>query len=160
SESMWLTRKGLEQATSELVARHKAKRFHAPVWDLCCGVGADAIAMARHTDVTAVDRSAANCLRTLWNADIYGVRDRIGAVCAEVETLDVVDKIVHLDPDRRSVGRIGRGRTLRLEDGSPNLEFLQQIALETRGGAIKVSPAANFPGKFPQAEIELISLHG
>jgi hypothetical protein len=31
---------------------------------------------------------------------------------------------------------------------------------EFAGGAIKLSPASNFGGKFPEAEVELISLHG
>ena len=37
---MWFDRVGLEQATTELVAQHKAKRFSGDVDDLCCGIGA------------------------------------------------------------------------------------------------------------------------
>src|SRR5436309_15782921 len=33
AEQMWFTPAGLEQATSEPVARHKAKRFNGVVWD-------------------------------------------------------------------------------------------------------------------------------
>src|SRR5262245_57050235 len=36
---MWFDRQGLEQATSEPVARHKALRFSGNVFDLCCGIG-------------------------------------------------------------------------------------------------------------------------
>ena len=43
---------------------------------------------------------------------------------------------------------------------APNLETLIRLAAEFRGGAIKCSPASNFGGKFPQAEIELVSLDG
>jgi hypothetical protein len=37
---------------------------------------------------------------------------------------------------------------VRLEDSAPGLPFLQDLASRGRGGGIKVSPAANFPGKF------------
>ncbi len=45
---MWFDRVGLEQSTAEAVARHKAQRFQGRgrVWDLCCGIGGDAIQLA------------------------------------------------------------------------------------------------------------------
>ncbi len=158
---MWFDRQGLEQATSELVARHKALRFAGPVWDLCSGIGGDAIALAERGEVMAIDRNPAACLRTRWNAEVYGVRDRVQIECADVEQLfqspDRWPDRVHIDPDRRAKGR---GRSLRIEDAQPGLPFLQKLMDTVPGGAIKLSPAANFLGKFPEAEIELISLHG
>src|SRR4051795_1873306 len=47
--SMLLTRAGLEQATGEQVAEHRARRFAGiggTVLDLCCGFGGDLIAHA------------------------------------------------------------------------------------------------------------------
>ena len=67
--AMWFDRKGLEQSTSEAIARHKAQRFEGPVWDLCCGIGGDAIALAERCDVTAVDLNTTTCLRAEWNAE-------------------------------------------------------------------------------------------
>jgi hypothetical protein len=157
AEQMWFTPTGLEQATSEPVARHKAKRFEGPVWDFCCGIGGDSLALAERGVVTAVDLDPAMCLRTAWNAAEYGVGERVTTIAADVTNLHDRQGRLHIDPDRRPGGR---PRMLRVEDGSPNLEVLRQLMAEFRGGAIKLSPASNFGGKFPGVEIELISLHG
>jgi SAM-dependent methyltransferase len=48
ADAMWFTRDGLEQASAERVARHRAVRYagHARVADLCCGIGGDLVALA------------------------------------------------------------------------------------------------------------------
>lgn len=161
ADQMWFDRQGLEQATSELVARHKAQRFEGLVWDFCCGIGGDAIALAKRGDVLAVDQNPTACLRTKWNAEVYGVQENLSIECQNVEELvkgsSQLPARVHIDPDRRASRR---GRSLRIEDGQPGLPFLEQLMETIPGGAIKLSPAANFLGKFPSAEMELISLHG
>src|SRR3954453_5545799 len=45
---MFFTRDALEQATAEPVARQRATRFAgvSSVWDLCCSIGGDLIALA------------------------------------------------------------------------------------------------------------------
>lgn len=160
ADLMWFSRQGLEQATPEPVATHKAQRFQIPshnVFDLCCGIGSDSIALAaRGLNVTSVDLSPAACLRTAWNAEVYAVNDHIQTLQADVTSLDLSEKLIHFDPDRRA----GQTRAIRLEDYSPPLEYLQSVTQASRGGAIKLSPASNFGGKFPDCEIELISLHG
>src|SRR5207253_4549 len=45
-------------------------------------------------------------------------------------------------------------------EGVPGLETLARLMAEFGGGAIKCSPASNFGGKFPRAEVELVSLNG
>ena len=168
AEQMWFDRQGLEQSTSEAVARHKSQRFHGTVRDYCCGIGADAIALAERCEVIAVDRNPAAVLRTSWNADVYGVSSNVQTVCADVEQLNSGTELVHIDPDRR-VGRARSAnrsrwsagtRALRVEDGVPGLKFLQRLMREFSGGAVKLSPASNFAGKFPGAELELISVAG
>lgn len=157
---LWLDRQGLEQSTNELVSRHKSSRFTGPVWDLCSGIGGDAISLAAHCEVIAVDLNPAACLRTNWNAEVYEVCDRLETRCLDVRDWlqrQADDRFVHIDPDRRPGSS---GRVSRIEDYVPGLEFLQELMQRYRGGAIKVSPASNFGGKFPDAEIELISLHG
>jgi hypothetical protein len=47
-----------------------------------------------------------------------------------------------------------------LEKSVPGLPFIETLMREFAGGALKLSPAANFVSKFPEAEIELISLAG
>ena len=155
---MWFDRVSAEQSTSEAVARHKAQRFTQPTWDLCCGMGGDATAIARHTDVTAVDLAPSMCLRTLWNAEILGVSERLSVRCNDVHAIPgYVQGLVHIDPDRRP---FSSGKVSRVEDYVPSVDFLLVLMSRVNGGAIKVGPASNFGGKFGPVETELISLHG
>ncbi len=157
ADRMWLTPTGLEQATSEPIARHKAQRFSGTVWDFCCGIGGDSLALAEHCDVHSVDLDPAMCLRTEWNAEVYGVHERVHTVVADVSQPSDRNGLLHIDPDRRPGGQ---QRMRRIEDCSPNLDVLRTLMSEFRGGAIKLSPASNFGGKFSNVEIELVSLHG
>lgn len=154
---MWFDRQGLEQATSEPVARHKAGRFTGEVLDLCSGIGGDCLALAQTCSVTAVDSNPIAGLRTQWNAEVYGAGPRVTIECRDVATVDSRETLVHIDPDRRAQAG---GRAVRVEDYVPGLDFLQKLARGGRGGAIKLSPAANFGGKFRDVEIELVSLDG
>jgi len=161
ADEMWFHRTGMEQSTSEAVARHKAKRFQngavSEVVDLCSGIGMDSIALAENgLTVTAVDQSELSAEYLKRNAAVYGVADQITTCIADVNEFDVVEKIIHIDPDRRA----GRQRAIRLEDYTPPLEYLQRLTEKSPGGAIKLSPASNFGGKFLGCEVELISLHG
>lgn len=158
--AMWFDRKGFEQSTSEAIARHKAMRFEGAVWDLCCGIGGDSLALAGRCDVTAVDLNTTTCLRAEWNAEAYGVAARLKTL--DVDVTSVIEQIgatdlIHIDPDRRPGAG---GRVSRVEDYEPGLPFLHGLMDHCRGGAIKVGPASNFGGKFEAVEIELISLDG
>ena len=157
---MWFDRKGLEQATPELVAAYKARRFGQQckqVVDLCCGIGADSVALARQgLAVTSVDLSPVACLFTELNGEVYGIRENLETFVNDVRKFDLKDQFIHFDPDRRT----NQQRAVRLEDYSPSLEFLQQVTQSSKAGAVKLSPASNFGGKFPGCEIELISLNG
>jgi hypothetical protein len=168
ASEMWFDRVGLEQSTAEAVARHKSQRFagRGRVYDYCCGIGGDAIQLASRNKVLAIDRDPALCLCTRWNAEVYGTADQLSTVCADVETLPARDGLLHIDPDRRpsrsggSTATPSGHRSLKLEEGAPNLETLRRFVGEFRGGAIKCSPASNFGGKFAEAEVELVSLDG
>lgn len=155
ADRLWFDRTGLEQATHEAVAHHKAQRFDGQIWDLCTGIGADAAALARRGRVITVDRNPANCQRAQWNAEVWNVDPLI--CCGDVHTIDIAGKLVHIDPDRRATGP---SRSVRIEDYLPGLEYLQSLTQTARGGAIKLSPASNFGGKFSDVEIELTSWKG
>lgn len=155
AEQLWFDRVGLEQGTHEAIARHKAQRFRGTVWDLCSGIGADASALARSCEVIGIDRNPANALRATWNAEVWGSRPTF--IVADALEISLGDELIHIDPDRRQSG--GK-RGVKIEDYHPGLEFLQELAANRRGGAIKLSPASNFGGKFDDVEIELISWNG
>jgi hypothetical protein len=158
AQDMWFDRVGLEQCTSAIVARHKAARFHGQVWDFCSGIGSDAAALADGgCDVVSVDSDPASCLRASWNADVLVPGRQPLFVCERVEDIANRTGLLHVDPDRRVTHQ---SRAVRLEDYVPGLEQMQRWSREFAGGAIKLSPAANFGGKFPEAEIELISVSG
>jgi hypothetical protein len=126
---MWFDRQGLEQATTEAVARHKSRRFCGPVWDYCSGIGGDLIAMAEHCDVTGVDLSQAACLRAQWNADVYGVAPRVHLICADVATPIV--RVARLSiADRKDVPRAARAGS-RNRFISPNFSCRREFPDES-----------------------------
>ncbi len=155
AHDMWFDRVSLEQSTSEIVARHKAARFSGSIVDLCSGIGGDTVALATRGNVRSIDLNPAILQCLLWNAAAYGVEAAVETSAEDVRHADLRGALVHLDPDRRTGGQ----RFLRLEQGSPPLDMLQQLTA-THSGALKLSPASNFGGKFPNAEIELISVAG
>jgi SAM-dependent methyltransferase len=162
SERMWFEPVGLEQATAEPVARHKAARFIGGlVFDICCGVGGDSLALAESArGVVAVDLDQGMTRRTRWNAEIYGVGHRVAPVVARAEDLAIPDEcLVHVDPDRRA-GTSARAR--KVDHYAPGLDFLTALTGRPRGGAIKLSPASDFESAFGclPVEIELTSLGG
>ena len=161
SGAMWLDPIGLEQATAEAVARHKAARFAGSVaFDLCCGIGGDALALAGEArGVVAVDLDEGMTHRARWNAEVYGVGHRVAPILARAEAVAIPpEALVHIDPDRRARAT---GRARSVEDYVPGLTFLRGLRGRCRGGAIKLGPACDFARGFGDlpVEIELVS-HG
>ncbi len=162
ADRMWLDRIGLEQATAEAVATHKAGRFAgSDVFDLCSGIGGDAIAMAgAMARVIAVDRDRGMLRRLAWNAEAYGVRGRVLPVLGRAESIGLPRSgLLHIDPDRRPGG--GR-KANRIDKYVPNIDFLKFLLGRVRGGAIKLGPASDFEAIFgaDPCEIEVTSLFG
>lgn len=157
ADQMWFDQVGLEQATSEVVAEYKARRFSGEIVDICSGIGGDSIALGNRGSVVSIDRVAARSLCLEWNTAANGVSDRVSARVAEATVSDAQGRVVHIDPDRRAGAR---GRSLRIEDLQPGPVFLDEITRVATGGAIKLSPASNFRGWADRHEVELISWRG
>jgi hypothetical protein len=104
--SMLFTRDGLEQATAEEVAHHRATRFAGVagvLLDLCCGVGGDLVALAAAVDgpVIGVDRDELHAICARHNARAYGA-DAVAVVVADVTDIRVGSAgAVFVDPARR-----------------------------------------------------------
>src|SRR6185436_4445603 len=150
---MLFTADGLEQATRlEIAARH-AQRFRAAgirqVFDLGCGIGADAMAIAGlDLKVTAIDADEVT-------ATVAGVNLRHwpGALAfvgtAEETRLPAGESSRHtgvwLDPARRTPGvtdAAGRTRRVfRLDAISPSWPTVQSIAREVPATGVKLSPS-------------------
>lgn len=117
ADALFLTPDGLEQATRPDVARWRAGRFaaaSAPVADLGCGIGVDALALARAgLDVTAVERDEATAVLAQANLSGFPLARVLLADAATVP-LDPSSS-VFADPARRTA----RGRTWDVADLSP-----------------------------------------
>ena len=147
---MFFTRAGLEQASAEVVARHRQARFaaHGTVADLCCGIGGDLAALAGEHQVRAVDRDPLHLRMALLNAAAYGVDGSVRTVQADVREADLSGVgAVFIDPARRTDGRPGRraGRSpgqRRLGPGAsePPLAWCLDLAGRVPAVGIKAAP--------------------
>jgi len=147
---------GVEQATDAVVATHKARRFAeaapARVLDLCCGIGGDAMALARVANVTAIDVSPVRSWMAGRNA---GCATRT----EDVERVDATGSIFHLDPARRSGER---RRLMRYADYVPGPAYVERLLATCPDGAIKLGPGVDLDAlpAGPDREIEIIAEHG
>jgi len=137
---MWLSPGLLEQSTGELIAVHRAARY-APwadewVGDFCCGLGSDAIALAGHTRVIAVDRDPLALALTGANAEACGVRERMRLVRGQLPEAAPDVRAAWVDPGRRE-----SGRTRGLEAISPTLPAVLSLLARTPHLGVKLSPA-------------------
>lgn len=165
---MYFTPDGLEQATRAEVAAHRAARFArlgAPAADLCCGIGADLVALARAgLPVTGVERDPLTAAVARANAAAL-------ALTATVRTGDATAMdpdaggAVFCDPARRPSGgpRGAGGRGRRIFDPeaySPPLSMALDLASRTRGGCVKVAPGIPHEAVPDDTEAEWVSWRG
>lgn len=104
---MFFTRDGLEQASGEVVARHRRGRYPAgQLADLCCGIGGDLIALAAGHQVRAVDADPVHLRMAEANAAVYGVAGQVRFEHRDVRDTDLSGvPAAFIDPARRT----GRG---------------------------------------------------
>ncbi|MEZ3177458.1 methyltransferase domain-containing protein [Streptomyces pimonensis] len=140
---MFFTPNGVEQSTRASVAAYRARRFQelgvASVADLCCGIGGDAIALARAgIRVLAVDRDPLTAAAARANAEALGLAGMIEVRQADVTEVDTAGHdAVFVDPARRG----GRGRVFDPEAYSPPLSWAVAAARTApRAAALKVAP--------------------
>jgi hypothetical protein len=137
---LWLAPSLLEQASGDVTARHRARRFRQwhQVADLCCGLGVDALALAAHARVTAVDREPLALALTAANAEVCGLRERIEVRRGEVPADAPEVPAAWVDPGRREGGT----RTRRLGSMSPTLAEALSLRNWIGSLGIKLSPAS------------------
>nr|WP_238431732.1 class I SAM-dependent methyltransferase [Streptomyces cavernae] len=156
---MFFTPHGVEQATRTSVAAHRAERLRAlgvrSAADLCCGIGGDAIALARAgIRVLAVDRDPLTCAVARANAEALGLAELIEVREADVSDVDTSGHdAVFVDPARRG----GRGRIFDPEAYSPPLSWAVAAALKAPYAALKIAPGIPHEAVPAEAEAEWIS---
>jgi SAM-dependent methyltransferase len=159
AERMFFTPHGVEQSTRTSVATYRAERFRAlgirSVADLCCGIGGDAIALARAgIRVLAVDRDPLTAEVARANADALGLAGLIEVREANVTEVDTAQyDAVFVDPARRG----GRGRIFDPEAYSPPLSWAVGTALKAPLAALKIAPGIPHEAVPAEAEAEWIS---
>lgn len=154
---------GMEQATDEIVADYKARRFVGKelVFDLCTGIGGDLLALARRGTVVGFERDPGVALIAQANARLVtGSASAASAAAAEVRVEDACQVDLerasawHIDPDRRPGGK----RTTRVELHEPSAEAIDRMLARNGNAAIKLAPAAEWPDDWTaRAEMEWIS---
>jgi hypothetical protein len=161
-ERMYFTAQALEQSSSEPVARHRARRFLklAPdrIWDLCSGLGGDALALSAAAPVVAVDRQSVLLRILRENVRQADVAAPVDCLCADVSVLHLPRQAVWFaDPSRRSAEG---DRKLRPESYSPPLSKALSWLERAPSGCIKMGPAARIGALPAGAELEFVSLAG
>ncbi|KJY46737.1 methyltransferase domain-containing protein [Streptomyces sp. A1547] len=177
---MYFTPGGGEMATRASVASYRAERFAElgvrSVADLCCGIGGDALALARlGIRVLAVDRDPLTVAVARANAEALGLAELIEVREADVTDVDTSGcDAVFLDPARRggkpggtarsaSVrggGRATGGRIFDPESYSPPLSWAVEAARAAEYAAIKIAPGIPHEAVPREAEAEWISDQG
>ena len=173
AKQMFFTAEGLEQATGEAIANYRASCFPdgVPIFDACCGVGGDALALAKRGRVFAVDADfeTALCARINTTLCLPPESRPVSVLCADVTKLDLARlaasgiEAAFFDPSRRG-GRQNqnRHRVRSAEDYAPPLAFTNELRRYFSFVAVKVSPAIDDETLFsyPDAAIEFISQNG
>jgi SAM-dependent methyltransferase len=151
---MWFTREGLEQASAEPLARHRAARYAGAdrVADLCCGIGGDLCALAPGRAALAVDLDPRHPRMARENARVHGAGE-VAAACADVQLLNLPRSLaVFVDPARRAGGR-------RLPAGASHPPLAWCLELAGRVAAVGIKAAPGLPlHRVPSGwEVELLA---
>ncbi len=156
---MFFTPNGVEQSTRASVAAYRAGRFRelgvTSVADLCCGIGGDALALARAgIRVLAVDRDPLTAAVARANVEALGIGELVEVREADVTDVDTASyDAVFVDPARRG----GRGRIFDPEAYSPPLSWAVEAARKAPLAALKIAPGVPHEAVPADAGAEWIS---
>jgi hypothetical protein len=161
--AMFFTRAGLEQATRSVVADRRAARLAAAgvrtLADLGCGLGADAMAAARHgIRVYAVEADAFTAEVAAANMKAAGLDDGVTVENTDAATVAVEDfDAVVADPARR---RASGGRVFDPKAYSPPWDFIAALPGRVPRTVLKLAPGIDHALLPPGAEGEWVSVDG
>ncbi|MGN6030928.1 MAG: THUMP-like domain-containing protein [Thermomicrobiales bacterium] len=156
---MLLTRAGYEQASSDVIARWRARRFAGceTIADLCCGIGGDLMALAALpglTTLTAVDLDPDHLTMALANARTANPDAPVAGLLADVRTVELASvEGVFIDPARRDAGgRFSSGAT------EPPLDWCLALADRVPKVGIKLAPGIDHAAIPAAWELETIAI--
>jgi len=154
ADRMFFTRAGLEQASSQAAAEHRAARLAgcARVADLCTGIGGDASALGPGRQILLVDRDPVHLRMAALNAGVHGA-GQVETWLGDVREADLggVDG-VFVDPARRSGDR-------RLGSGAcePPLPWCFALAGTVGAVAVKAAPGIDLAQVPAGWEVEFVA---
>jgi len=165
ASQMLFTRAGYEQASSEMIAGHRAARLMggmggmggANVADLCCGIGGDLAALATAAGpagrrLLAVDRNPVHARLARHNADVYGGSGVLAAV-TDVRDIRLAGlDAVFIDPARRDDARRFRSGAYQ-----PPLDWCLGLAGAVPAVCVKAAPGLDTSLVPPGWEVEFIA---
>lgn len=163
ASQMYFVRAALEQASAEVVAQHRARRFAAlgghHIADLGCGIGGDALALAAHAEVTGVEWDEVRLAMAQENVRVYGHGSRFHPLQADLHSLSPLAQMdaLFFDPARRD--EHGR-RFFSLAQYQPPLSLVDAWRAVVPETAVKISPGVDYAELPQDAEVEFISLGG
>jgi hypothetical protein len=159
AEEMFFTKRGLEQATSESIARYKAQRFNGveSVADICCGIGGDLFGLMERessSQTVGIDSDPVTALFAAHNGQLINqatpAKVQVNQIQFERFAIDQWQG-VHCDPDRR----VNERTVLGSRFSPPLPEIFDRIQKE-QYAAIKVAPATPCSNGWPEMEREWI----
>ena len=163
ANQMYFVRAALEQASGEVVAQHRARRFAQlgcqQIADLGCGLGGDAIALAAMAQVTGVEWEPVRLAMAQENVRVYGHGAQFHPLQADLYSLTPLKQMdaLFFDPARRD--EQGR-RFFSLAQYRPPLSLIDQWRAVVPETAVKISPGVDYAELPDEAEVEFISLDG
>uniref|UniRef100_UPI00036B921F class I SAM-dependent methyltransferase n=1 Tax=Nocardiopsis lucentensis TaxID=53441 RepID=UPI00036B921F len=167
AQEMYFTPDGLEQSTRRVVADYRADRTAAAAdaapgggraGDLCCGIGADLLALAaRGVPVEGVDADPLTVAVARANIAALGLADRARVREGDVtETAPGAYPLLFCDPARRG----GRGRVFDPAAYSPPWDVATDLARGSAAACLKAAPGIPHEVLPPDAAAEWISVDG
>ncbi|MCK9895058.1 class I SAM-dependent methyltransferase [Frankia sp. AgB32] len=161
ADRMFFTRAGLEQASSQAAAEHRASRFAGlrRLADLCAGIGGDAVALATHPgpafaarELLLVDRDPVHLWMAAYNTSVHGA-GRVEARLADVRDVDLAGfDGAFVDPARRAgARRLGSGAS------EPPLPWCFGLTSQVPAVAVKAAPGLDVAGVPADWEIEFVA---
>ena len=158
ASDMLFTLLGMQQMTSEVLARYKAQRLPSglkSIADLCCGLGGDSLHVPQEISVTGVDISLETLRAYRNNTALFRTAY---AVQADVTRFQAHVDGIFLDPARRSLSSLGGKRDFDTEP-EPGWESIQELIRRFHNAAIKLGPGTRLPDSLAEEEMEYLGLN-
>lgn len=171
ASKMRFTRDGLAMASGKAVAEYRTWRIRErlgsvnKVLDVGAGIGGDTIAMALRWKVVSVENDPEMLDILKHNIGVYGVEGNVTIIEGDITELvhsdDFKEKItgidtIFYDPSRRNES----GRTVKTEDYTPPLDFVNELIELCPNLCVKISPGTEIQRIRYDCDIEVVSNRG